>query len=261
MDRGTVVPELQRLIGAEGRALLDRFDLLKPLVEQMVISEAIARVVVSEEQLEQARLGLIQQRGYDGMEQWVELLDELGRSEEEVLDRLRDGLRRRSLMRERFAPKAEARFLERKNELDQVVYSLLRLENSFLARELYLQIESGESNFADLAKRYGEGPERNTNGIVGPVSLTQAHPTLVEKLRVAQPGVLLEPFRISDWWLVVRLERYSPATFTDEVSDQMCQEMFDAWIDEETAKSLSQLASEATQPVPTSDFSDFSISR
>ena len=256
-----MVPQLRRAIGAEGRGLLSRFNLLNPLVEQMVIREATGAVAVSEEQLDEARLGLLQQRGYDGMEQWVELLDELGRSEEEVLDRLRDGLRRRSLMRERFAPKAEARFLERKNELDQVVYSLLRLENRFLARELYLQIESGESNFADLAKSYAEGPERNTNGIVGPVSLTQAHPTLVEKLRVSQPGVLLEPFRISDWWLVVRLERYSPATFTDEVSDQMCREMFDAWIDEETATSLDQLSSETTGVAPVSDFSDFSISR
>ena len=174
---------------------------------------------------------------------------------EEVLDRLRYGIRRRSFMRERFAPKAEARFLERKNELDQVVYSLLRLENRFLARELYLQIESGESNFADLAKRYAEGPERNTNGIVGPVPLTQAHPSLVEKLRVAQPGVLLEPFRISDWWLVVRLERYSPATFTDEVSNQMCQEMFDAWLEQETSTILNQLVSETTGTSPTSDFS------
>ena len=261
MNSGTVVPELQQTIGAEGRALLDRFNLLKPLVEQMVASEAISKVVVSEEQLEQARLGLLHQRGFEGVDQWAELLEQLGASEERVLERLRHGIRRRSFMREHFAAKAEARFLERKNELDQVVYSLLRLENSFLARELYLQIESGESNFADLAKRYAEGPERNTNGIVGPVSLTQAHPTLVEKLRVAQPGVLLEPFRISDWWLVVRLERYSPATFTDEVSDQMCQEMFDAWIDEETATSLSQLASEATEPEPISDFSDFSISR
>ena len=253
MDRGRVVPELTRAIGVEGRALLARFSLLKPLVEQMVINEAIAQVEVSQEQLEQARLGLLDQRGYDGMERWAELLDELGRPEQEVLERLRDGIRRRSFMRERFAPKAEARFLERKNELDQVVYSLLRLENSFLARELYLQIESGESNFADLAKRYAEGPERNTNGIVGPVSLTQAHPTLVEKLRVAQPGVLLEPFRIAEWWLVVRLERYSPATFTDEVSDQMCREMFDVWIDEETTAILSQLASQATGMAPTSD--------
>ena len=255
MGKGTVVPALRRAIGAEGRDLLKRFNLLAPLVQQMVTSEAIADVAVSDEQLEDARLGLLQQRGHDGMDQWGELLDELGRSEEEVLDRLRYGIRRRSFMRERFAPKAEARFLERKNELDQVVYSLLRLENSFLARELYLQIESGESNFADLAKRYAEGPERNTNGIVGPVPLTQAHPSLVEKLRVAQPGVLLEPFRISDWWLVVRLERYSPATFTDEVSNQMCQEMFDAWLEQETSTILSQLVSETTGTSPTSDFS------
>ena len=261
MDRGTVVPELQRAIGVEGRALLDRFNLLKPLVEQMVTSQAIAHVVVSEEQLEQARLGLLQQRGFDGVAQWADLLEMLGRSEDEVLERLRHSIRRRSLMRERFAAKAEARFLERKNELDQVVYSLLRLENSFLAQELYLQIESGESNFADLAKRYAEGPERDTNGIVGPVSLTQAHPALVEKLRVAQPGVLLEPFRISDWWLVVRVERYAPATFTDEVSDQMCQEMFDIWVDQETTASLSQLGSESSEPASTSGFIDFSISR
>ena len=256
-----MVPELQRTIGAEGLALLDRFNLLKPLVEQMVTSQAIAHVVVSEEQLEQARLGLLQQRGFDGVAQWADLLEMLGRREDEVLERLRHSIRRRSLMRERFAAKAEARFLERKNELDQVVYSLLRLGNSFLAQELYLQIESGESNFADLAKRYAEGPERDTNGIVGPVSLTQAHPALVEKLRVAQPGVLLEPFRISDWWLVVRVERYAPATFTDEVSDQMCQEMFDIWVDQETTATLSQLGSETSEPASTNGFIDFSISR
>ena len=62
-------------------------------------------------------------------------------------------------------------------------------------------------------------------------------------------------------WLVVRLERYAPATFTDEVSDQMCQEMFDARIAEQTTASLSQLASETKDQEPTSDFSDFSISR
>ena len=206
---------------------------------------------MSEEALDDARQDLLEQRGFDSIEQWPELLEGLGRTEEDVLGRLQHVVRRQHFIRERFSPKAEARFLERKNELDQVVYSLLRLENSFLARELYLQIESGESNFADLAKRYAEGPERNTNGIVGPVSLTQAHPSLVEKLRVAQPGVLLEPFRIADWWLVVRLERYSPATFSDEISDRMCQEMFDAWIAEQTATTLSRLEA---------DFSDFSIS-
>ena len=251
MDSERVVSELRRNISAEGRALLKDNNLLRPLVEQMVTTEAIQECLVSEEALDEARQDLLEQRGFDSIEQWPELLEGLGRTEEEVLGRLQHVVRRQQFIRERFSPKAEARFLERKNELDQVVYSLLRLENSFLARELYLQIESGESNFADLAKRYAEGPERNTNGIVGPVSLTQAHPSLVEKLRVAQPGVLLEPFRIADWWLVVRLERYSPATFSDEISDRMCQEMFDAWIAEQAATTLSRLEA---------DFSDFSIS-
>ena len=217
----------------------------------MITSEAIAGVPVPADALEKAKLELLDQRGFETMEQWSEMLADLDRSDDEVIDRLERVIRRQEYIRERFAPKAEARFLERKNELDQVVYSLLRLANNFLARELYLQIESGESNFADLAKRYAEGPERNTNGIVGPVSLTQAHPALVEKLRVAQPGVLLEPFRIADWWLVVRLERYSPATFTPEVSDQMCREMFDSWIAEETASTLGRLEAE---------YSDFSVS-
>ena len=251
---------LQRAIGPSGRTLLDQFNLLKPLVEQMVAGEALVDVVISADQLEKARLHLLRQRGFDVIDQWGELLEELGCSDDEVIERLSHSIRRRSFIRERYEVKAETRFLERKNELDQVVYSLLRLENRFLAQELYLQIEAGESNFADLAKCYAEGPERNTNGVVGPVSLTQAHPTLVEKLRVAQPGVLMEPFRISNWWLVVRLERYAPATFTDEVCEQMCEEMFNAWINEETARILSQLDSETSAPKSISDFRDFSVS-
>ena len=251
MDAGTTLPELSRRIGSEGRDLLRQYNLLQPLVEQMITTEAVAGCSVPPDALEKAQLDLLSQRGFENLEQWPELLEDLGRSHDQVIERLERVIRRQEFMRERFGPKAEARFLERKSELDQVVYSLLRLGNSFLARELYLQIESGESNFADLAKRYAEGPERNTNGIVGPVSLTQAHPVLVEKLRVAQPGVLLEPFRIADWWLVVRLERYSPATFTEEVSDRMCREMFDAWIAEQTTSTLSRLEGE---------FSDFSIS-
>ena len=85
-----MVPELQRTIGAEGRALLDRFNLLKPLVEQMVTSQAIAHVVVSEEQLEQARFGLLQQRGFDGLPQWADLQLLLGEFQDkaESLQRL-----------------------------------------------------------------------------------------------------------------------------------------------------------------------------
>ena len=77
MTSGVVVPDLQRLISAEGRVLLHRCNLLKPLVAQMLTREAISYVLVSDEQLEQARLGLLQQRGFDCMAQWAELLEQL----------------------------------------------------------------------------------------------------------------------------------------------------------------------------------------
>ena len=242
MDTSQVLHELKKMIGDDGRILLQRYGLLQPLVTKMITSQAIADVVVSDPDLNQARLDLLEEKGYDGIEQWPQLLEDVVGTEPEVMTALSNKVRQQTFLREQFLPKAEARFLDRKNELDQVVYSLLRLENRFLAQELYLQIESGESNFADLAKRYAEGPERNTNGIVGPVSLTQAHPVLVEKLRVTQPGVLLEPFRISDWWLVVRLERYSPATFDDEISLKMCQELFAEWQKEQSLYCRKQLS-------------------
>ena len=242
MDTSQVLHELKKVIGDDGRILLQRYGLLQPLVTKMITSQAIADVVVSDPDLNQARLDLLEEKGYDGIEQWPQLLEDVVGTEPEVMTALSNKVRQQTFLREQFSPKAEARFLDRKNELDQVVYSLLRLENRFLAQELYLQIESGESNFADLAKRYAEGPERNTNGIVGPVSLTQAHPVLVEKLRVTQPGILLEPFRISDWWLVVRLERYSPATFDDEISLKMCQELFAEWQKEQSLYCLKQLS-------------------
>jgi parvulin-like peptidyl-prolyl isomerase len=242
VDTSQVLHELKKVIGDDGRILLQRYGLLQPLVTKMITSQAFADVVVSDPDLNQARLDLLEEKGYDGIEQWPQLLEDVVGTEPEVMTALSNKVRQQTFLREQFSPKAEARFLDRKNELDQVVYSLLRLENRFLAQELYLQIESGESNFADLAKQYAEGPERNTNGIVGPVSLTQAHPVLVEKLRVTQPGILLEPFRISDWWLVVRLERYSPATFDNEISLKMCQELFAEWQKEQSLYCLKQLS-------------------
>ena len=72
---------------------------------------------------------------------------------------------------------------------------------------------------------------------------------------MAQPGALLEPFSIGKWWLVVRLERYSPATFTDAISAQMCQEMFKAWIEEETVTTLNRLDADSSELKSTIDFS------
>ena len=116
-----------------------------------------------------------------------------------------------------------------------MIYSLLRVEDAALARELYLRIAEGEADFAELAAGYSQGPERSTRGVVGPVPLLQAHPALAELLRTSRPGQLQAPLRIEQWWLVVRLESLRSASFDTDMGNRMARELFDEWVDEEVA--------------------------
>jgi len=141
-----------------------------------------------------------------------------------------------------FLPKAEARFLERKTSLDRVVYSLIRVAEPGLARELYLRIVAGEADFALLAAEFSQGPESSTRGVVGPVPMLQAHPVLAQRLRTSSPGLLLEPFQIENWWLVVRVESYTPAVLDDPTRMAMAQELLEEWLQDEVKSQMLQLA-------------------
>ena len=85
---------------------------------------------------------------------------------------------------------------------------------------------------------------------MGPVPLTQAHPALAERLRTTKPGQLMEPFQIADWWLVARLERYEPARFDDAIAQQMTQELFQEWVQEETAGKITQMPHSLGESTP-----------
>jgi parvulin-like peptidyl-prolyl isomerase len=77
--------------------------------------------------------------------------------------------------------------------------------------------------------------------VVGPVPLTQAHPQLVERLRTAPVGVVQEPFRIEQWWLVFQVESLTPATFNEATAAQMSEELFEEWLEAEVDSQLTRL--------------------
>ena len=128
---------------------------------------------------------------------------------------------------------------------DNDFVELLRVEDGFLARELYLRIASNEANFSHLASQFSQGDEAKTKGIVGPVSMNQAPPTLSEKLRTSRPGQLNEPFSIGKWWLVARLERYEPARFDELTMQAMTREMFQEHVEEQLVCKLLEIDVEA----------------
>ena len=225
----------------EALVLLRRHNLLTPLVRAEVVAEAVGAIELEQEKRDELLKNHCQRQGLQNDAELAAHLQQLQLSQSDLRWQLELPVRVQQHCQQHFHHKAEARFLARKEQLARVVYSLLRVKDPFLARELYLQIAGGEANFADLAAQFAEGPERGTKGIVGPVPLTQAHPVLAERLRTTSAGQLMEPFQIADWWLVARLERYEPARFNDAIAEQMTQELFQEWVQEQTTAKLARL--------------------
>ena len=229
-----------KLIDMENNLLskLRRHDLLLPLVRRGIVEEAVANVKVPPETLEEMRRAFFLKHKLEEGEPIEAFMRLKGISREDLEWQIALPHRIDIHCERQFRHKAEAQFLKRKNELDEIVYSLLRTKDQLLARELYLRIQGGEANFSDLAAAYSEGPEKNTKGIVGPVPLMQAHPLLAEKMRTTTSGVLMHPIRINEWWLVARLESYRPATFDSATATGLCRELFNKWVNDESARRI-----------------------
>ena len=140
-----------------------------------------------------------------------------------------------------FSKNAETEFLNSKNILDQYTYSLITVNDSDLAYELYLQIESEEAEFTKLARQYSSEGNTNKMGIIGPQSIGNVHPVLKEKLLTAKKGELLNPFQVDKWWVVLRLEEKKEAKLDDFVRNKISLSLFDKWVNILTINSLKNL--------------------
>ncbi len=129
--------------------------------------------------------------------------------------------------------KLESHFLSCKSQFNQVIYSLLRIPEFETAQELYFRLQAGEQTFADLARQYSQGPEAETGGRIGPVPITQPHPTIAQQLARSQPGQLLPPTQIQPWFVILRLEKFIPAQLDEPMRQKLLDSLFEAWVQEQ----------------------------
>ena len=189
----------------------------------------------------------VEQKGVkdeQALEQWL-VEHRLQRRDLRVLATQAERLRR--FRQHRWIDEVEVQFLRRKPDLDQVVYSLLRVHDKTLADELHQRISEGEAEFAELALRHSTGQERESRGLIGPISLAASHGELSRRLRLGQPGQLWPPFAVADFWVVLRLEQHLPARLNSETRSRMMEELFEAWVQERVELLLS---GEPLTPLP-----------
>ena len=142
---------------------------------------------------------------------------------------------------ENHSGKIEARFLEKKPFLDMVTYSLLRTNDAYQTREIYLKIKEENADFGILAEQYSAGAEKSSRGIIGPAPLAQAHPKVASELRAAQPGEVRAPINVEGVSIILRLETLVNAKLDKPMEQRMATELFDEWINEQVDATISKI--------------------
>lgn len=129
--------------------------------------------------------------------------------------------------------KLKSYFLQRKSQLDRVIYSLIRVENRGVANEIFFRLQEAEQSFAELAHEYSQGPESKTGGLIGPVEFGTLHPALAQLLHTSHVGEVQPPVLIEDWQIIVRVEECIPAQLDEPMQQRLLQENFETWLQEQ----------------------------
>jgi len=206
-------------------ALVRRMELLPSLLRRQQEEYIVSIVHLNQEWLDQKRatiLGDLTLESFLDQRRWtVEDFDIHLRRPEALI----------RFARHRFGPGLEERFLEFQGGRDEVIYSLLRVRDPGLARELWIRLEEGEVTFAEAAQQFSDGPESHRKGVMGPMELGVLQPPeLAICLRSLRPGEISPPQLIGEWHVLVRLEKLTPARFDSVMRDRLLQEELDLFL-------------------------------
>jgi parvulin-like peptidyl-prolyl isomerase len=222
----------QRASNQELLPLLVSYQMMPQLLCESIIDRAITGIDCTSEEIDAACQQLYQQWNLVTAAQ-----QQMWRSYQNLNQEQFEALATRSLRIEKFKQatwrhKLESYFLQRKPEVDQVIYSLLRTQNKDIAQELFFRIAEGEESFSVLVQQYSEGAEMQTGGLIGPVPLGTLNSKLAELLHTMQLGEVA-PFSLGGWYMIVRLEKYLPAQLDQTMRQQLLEEQFAAWLKEQ----------------------------
>lgn len=225
---------------AEIIPLLVTYNMIPQLLCESLIDSAIAPMACTKEETAHA-----QEQFYHQWDLTTEEKRQAWRSHYSLTPEQLEQLATRKLRVEKFKKvswgnQLESYFLQRKRQLDQIIYSLIKTEHRGTANELYFRIKEGEQSFAELAREYSIGTESDTNGIIGPVEFGNLTPNFAQLLYTSPIGVIQPPVPLGELWIIVRVEKLISAQLDDFMRQRLLQEKFETWFQQQ----LSQLSPE-----------------
>jgi parvulin-like peptidyl-prolyl isomerase len=230
--------------------MLVTYQMLPSLVREIAIDRGIAKITCSEAENTHAIQSFYERLQLKTKEQLQEWLNSQGITRKQLDKIAIRHYKIEKFKQETWNPKVESYFLTRKSQLDKVIYSLIRTKDIGIAQEIYFRLLEGEQNFEDLARRYSEGAEAQTGGLIGPVEISVPHPVIGQLLATNTPGHICPPIKLDQWFVIVRPDKYIPCQLDDSMRQKLVSEMFQMWLQEEVKRGLAQKLEVADPPAP-----------
>ena len=105
--------------------------------------------------------------------------------------------------REQWGHRLDSLFLESKSKLDRASCGLIRLRSKPLATEIYYRIKGKETTFEMAAREFGEGPERQRDGLISLQPIGTMPFGLEPVLKHLKPGEISQPMRLGKGFCLV----------------------------------------------------------
>ncbi|MEH2060255.1 MAG: peptidylprolyl isomerase [Nostoc sp.] len=228
-------------------SLLASYQMLPQLQRELIIDQAIeqnsgsAKIAIeyTPEEVAQAKQQFYAEKQFKNEEDIQTWMAHQGLTADQLEVITTRKLRIEKFKQATWGNKLESYFFQSKTKLDKVIYSLLRTQDVGISQELYFRIQAKENSFADLAGEYSLGPEAQTGGLVGPIELNALHPVMVQMLSSSQPGQILPPTRIAEWFVILRLEKFIPAQLDEFMKVRLLNELFETWLQEQQKQIMS----------------------
>jgi len=234
MNTNTIQIADRTITASEIIPLLSDYQLLGKLRRELIIDRAIESVTITASEAASSSEKFYQQRGLKLAGDRLTWLLQHGLTSQQVKSLTVRQLKIEKFKQLTWGDKLQHYFIRRKQQLDRVVFSIIKTEKLDLAQELYFRLQANEESFADLAQKYSQGSESIVGGFVGPIELGNLPPALVQVLITSQPKKIC-PMSQGEWQMIIRLEKNIPAKFDDSMRQRLLNELFELWLSKKLA--------------------------
>ena len=120
-------------------------------------------------------------------------------------------------------------FLEKKDLLDIVSFNMIKVENHAVAFELYHRLVATESTFGQISSTYSVSSDKDKDTLRKNLRIGSLPKPLQDLLRTMNEGEVSKPLEFNQAFVIIRLEQYQRAEFTDSIKNKLLLDQFSAW--------------------------------